>query len=41
MYILGKIIVKYDFSYHFNEIIVRYIKIGYSIDVFRQTHACC
>ena len=34
-----KIIVKNDFSYHFKKIIVRYKKIGYNIDVLRQT-AC-
>ena len=35
----GKIIGKNDFPYHFKKIIVRYKKIGYSIDVLRQT-AC-
>ena len=30
---------KYDFPYHFKKIIVRYKKIGYNIDVLRQT-AC-
>ena len=30
---------KYDFSYHFKKIIVRFKKIGYNIDVLRQT-AC-
>ena len=30
---------KYDFPYHFKKIIVRYIKIGYNMDVLRQT-AC-
>ena len=30
---------KYDFSYHFKTIIVRYKKIGYNVDVSRQT-AC-
>ena len=30
---------KYDFFYHFKKIIVRYKKIGYNIDVLRQT-AC-
>ena len=34
-----KIIGKNDFSYHFKKIIVRYKKIGYNIDVLRQT-AC-
>ena len=34
-----KIIGKYDFPYHFKKIIVRYKKIGYNIDVLRQT-AC-
>ena len=34
-----KIIGKNVFSYHFKKIIVRYIKIGYNIDVLRQT-AC-
>ena len=34
-----KIIDKNDFPYHFKKIIVRYIKIGYNIDVLRQT-AC-
>ena len=31
--------VKNDFSYHFKKITVRYKKIGYNIDVLRQT-AC-
>ena len=31
--------VQYDFPYHFKKIIVRYKKIGYNIDVLRQT-AC-
>ena len=39
VYKLGKIIGKYGFPYHFKKIIVRYKKIGYSIDVLRQT-AC-
>ena len=30
---------KYDFPYHFKKKIVRYKKIGYNIDVLRQT-AC-
>ena len=34
-----KIIGKNDFHYHFKKIIVRYKKIGYNIDVLRQT-AC-
>ena len=34
-----KIIGKNVFFYHFKKIIVRYIKIGYNIDVLRQT-AC-
>ena len=38
VYKLRKIIGKYDFSYHFKKIIVRY-KIDYNIDVLRQT-AC-
>ena len=33
------IIGKYDFPFHFQKIIVRYKKIGYNIDVLRQT-AC-
>ena len=32
-----KIISKNDFSYHFKKIIVRYKKIGYNINVLRQT----
>ena len=39
VYKFRKIIGKYDFSYHFKKIIVRYKKIGYNIDVLRQT-AC-
>ena len=39
VYKLRKIIGKNDFPYHFNKIIVRYKKIGYKIDVLRQT-AC-
>ena len=35
----NKIIGKNDFPYHFKKIIVRYQKIGYNIDVLRQT-AC-
>ena len=34
-----KIAGKHDFPYHFKKIIVRYKKIGYNIDVLRQT-AC-
>ena len=39
VYRFRKIIGKNDFSYHFKMIIVRYKKIGYTIDVLRQT-AC-
>ena len=39
VYKFRKIIGKYDFPYHFKKIIVRYKKIGYNIDVLRQT-AC-
>ena len=39
MYKFRKIIGKNDFPYHFKKIIVRYKKIGYNIDVLRQT-AC-
>ena len=39
MYKFRKIIGKYDFPYHFKTIIVRYKKIGFNIDVLRQT-AC-
>ena len=39
MYICRKIIGNTDFPYHFKKIIVRYKKIGYNIDVLRQT-AC-
>ena len=39
VYKFRKIIGKNDFSYHFKKIIVRYKKIGYNIDVLRQT-AC-
>ena len=38
MYKFRKIIGKYDFSYHFKKIIVRY-KNGYNIDVLQQ-NAC-
>ena len=34
-----KIIGKNDFPYHFKKIVVRYKKIGYNINVMRQT-AC-
>ena len=39
VYKFRKIIGKNDFSYHFKKIIVRYKKIGYNINVLRQT-AC-
>ena len=39
VYKFRKIIGKNDFPYHFEKIIVRYKKIGYHIDVLRQT-AC-
>ena len=39
VYKFRKIISKYDFPYHFKKIIFRYKKIGYNIDVLRQT-AC-
>ena len=39
VYKFRKIFGKYDFSYHFKRIIVRNKKIGYNIDVLRQT-AC-
>ena len=39
MYKLRKKNGKYDFPYHSKKIIVRYKKIGYNIDVLRQT-AC-
>ena len=39
VYKFRKITGKNDFPYHFKKIIVRYKKIGYSIDVLRQT-AC-
>ena len=39
VYQFRKIIGKYDFPYHLKKIIVRYKKIGYNIDVLRQT-AC-
>ena len=37
VYKFRKIISKNDFPYHFKKIIVRYKKIGYNIDVLRQT----
>ena len=39
MYKFRKIIGKNDFPYHFKNIIVRYKKIGYNVDVLQQT-AC-
>ena len=39
VYKFRKIIGKNDFPYHFKKIIVRYKKIGYNVDVLRQT-AC-
>ena len=39
MYEFRKIIGKNDSPYHFKKIIVRYKKIGYNIEVLRQT-AC-
>ena len=39
VYNFSKIIGKNDFPYHFKKIIARYKKIGYNIDVLRQT-AC-
>ena len=39
VYKFRKIIGKNDFPYHFKKTIVRYKKIGYTIDVLRQT-AC-
>ena len=39
VYKCRKVIGKNDFPYHFKKIIVRYKKIGYNIDVLRQT-AC-
>ena len=39
VYKFRKIIGKNDFPYHVKKIIVRYKKIGYNIDVLRQT-AC-
>ena len=39
VYKFRKISGKNDFPYHFKKIIVRYKKVGYNIDVLRQT-AC-
>ena len=39
VYKFRKIIGKIDFPYHFKKIVVRYKKIGYNINVMRQT-AC-
>ena len=39
VYKFRKIIGKNDFPYHFKKIIIRYKKIGYNIDVLRET-AC-
>ena len=39
VYKCRKIIGKYDLSYYFNKIIIRFKKIGYNIDVLQQT-AC-
>ena len=39
VYKFRKIIGKNDFPYHFKKIVARYKKIGYNIDVLRQT-AC-
>ena len=39
VYKVKKIIGKNDFPYHFKKIVVRYKKIGYNINVMRQT-AC-
>ena len=39
VYKFRKVISKNEFPYHFKKIIVRYKKIGYNIDVLRQT-AC-
>ena len=37
VYKFRKLIGKNDFTYHFKKIIVRYKKIGYNINVMRQT----
>ena len=39
VYKFRKIIGKNDFPYHFKKKIVRYKKMGYNINVLRQTHA--
>ena len=39
VYKFRKIICKYDFLYHFKKIIVRFIKIGYNVDVCDRLHA--
>ena len=39
VYKCKQILGKYDFPYHYKKIIFRYKKIGYNIDVLRQT-AC-
>ena len=39
VYKFRKIIGKYESFYHFNKVIVRYKKVGYNINVLRQT-AC-
>ena len=39
MYKFRKTTGKNDFPYHFKNVVVRYKKIGYNIDVLRQT-AC-
>ena len=39
VYKFRKIIDRNDFPFHFKQVIVRYKKIGYNIDVLRQT-AC-
>ena len=36
VYKFRKIVGKNDFPYHFKKVIIRYKKIGYDIDVFRQ-----
>ena len=37
VYKFRKIIGKNNFPYHFKKKVVRYIKIGYNIDILRQT----
>ena len=39
VYKFRKLIGRNDFLYHFKKIIIRYKKIGYNIDILRQT-AC-